>query len=451
MSKVEHDKAYVITVDMGYGHQRATYPLQDIAACPVEWNDKGQIIVANNYAGIPKKDLNKWEGSRKLYERISRLKHIPFIGRIAFGAMNYLQRIEPFYPERDLSGPTMQLEEIYRLIRKGWGKHLIKLLNKKPLPLITSFFIPAFFAEEYNYKEEIYCICTDTDISRAWAPLKPQRSRIKYLAPNRRVKERLKLYGIKENNIFVTGFPLPKENLGKDWQAVKKSLGCRLGNLDPAGLYMKKYAHTVRHYLGAPYCNIKNGHPLTITFAVGGAGAQREIGAAILGSLQDEIRQGKVRLNLVAGVKQEIYHYYDKVIKDFRLAQVEGKNVNILYAEDKMEYFAKFNQALFTTDILWTKPSELSFYAGLGLPIIMAPSVGSQEEFNKAWLLSVGAGVEQEDPRYTNEWLFDWLRSGWLAEAAMAGFMNAPKNGALHIEDIVLRGKKSEIEDVHLL
>jgi hypothetical protein len=57
----------------------------------------------------------------------------------------------------------------------------------------------------------------------------------------------------------------------------------------------------------------------------------------------------------------------------------------------------------------------------------------------------------QEDPAYTHEWLFDWLKSGWLAEAAMNGFMNAPHQGAHHVEDVVLRGKKSEIEDIHLL
>ena len=51
---------------------------------------------------------------------------------------------------------------------------------------------------------------------------------------------------------------------------------------------------------------------------------------------------------------------------------------------------------LLDTDILWTKPSELSFYAGLGLPIIMAPSVGAQERFNKAWLRAIGAAIPRE-------------------------------------------------------
>lgn len=450
--KQKFKKAYIITVDMGYGHQRATYPLRDIATRPVGWNGNGVVITANNYPGIPKSDRRRWEGGRSIYETISRMKHLPIIGDWIFGVMDYLQRIEPFYPRRDLSGSTMQVRQIYRMIHKGWGRHLIGVLNKEPLPIITSFFTTAFFAEEHNYKGDIFCICTDTDISRAWAPLYPQKTRIKYLAPNRRVKERLQLYGIKEKNIFITGFPLPKENIGgKNLSVIKRSLGCRISNLDPELRYQKKYEHTLRYYLGNSYCNLKSGHPLTITFAVGGAGAQREIGSTILESLHKYINKGEIRLNLVAGVRNDVYNYYDNVIKRLHFTGSCSKKVNIIYAESKTEYFAKFNEALLTTDILWTKPSELSFYAGLGLPIIMAPSVGSQEDFNRDWLHSIGAGFEQDDPRYTHEWLFDWLKSGWLAQAAMEGFMNAPRNGAYHVEEVVLEGKRSEIEDMHLL
>ena len=154
---------------------------------------------------------------------------------------------------------------------------------------------------------------------------------------------------------------------------------------------------------------------------------------------------------MVAGVKNDVADYYRGILKSLGLEKQLGKSVHIIFAENKTNYFTAFNQALLTTDILWTKPSELSFYAGLGLPIIIAPTVGSQEEFNKAWLHSVGAGFEQEDPRYTDQWLFDWLESGWLASAAMEGFMNAPRMGAYRIEDLVLRGKKTEIEDIHLL
>ena len=74
----------------------------------------------------------------------------------------------------------------------------------------------------------------------------------------------------------------------------------------------------------------------------------------------------------------------------------------------------------------------------------MSPALGSQEECNKAWLQAVGAGFMQDDPRYTNEWFFDLLDSGRLAESAMNGFMDASKEGTYHIEEVVFFGKKPE-------
>lgn len=445
--------AYIVTVDMGYGHQRAAYPLKDIAACPdmIPVEETGNIISANTYPGIPKHDRARWEGGRKLYETISRFKKVPLLGQAIFDVMDYVQRIEPFYPKRDLSKPTQQVKQLYRMIGRGWGKDLIEKLNQDPKPYITTFFSTAFFAEEHGYKEEIYCLCTDTDISRAWVPLEPQKSRIKYFAPNKRVRERLKLYGVKADNIFVTGFPLPKENIGQHTEILKRSLGCRLGNLDPNGVYMNKYRETLDTYLGTQYCNIQDGHPLTLTYAVGGAGAQRDIGIQILNSLHEHIDAGSIVLNLVAGSRKDVFSYYEKEISQLHLDNRHGENLNIIYADNKFDYFKKFNQVLLTTDILWTKPSELSFYSGLGLPIIMAPTIGSQEEFNRSWLHAIGSGVEQQDPRYTHEWLFDWLESGWLAQAAVEGFLDAPHNGAHHIEQIALYGKRSEIEEGHLL
>ncbi|GAI07975.1 unnamed protein product, partial [marine sediment metagenome] len=42
-------KAWVVDVNMGYGHQRTAYPLKDLAPY-------GKVINANDYKGIPKKD-----------------------------------------------------------------------------------------------------------------------------------------------------------------------------------------------------------------------------------------------------------------------------------------------------------------------------------------------------------------------------------------------------------
>jgi hypothetical protein len=454
MNDIELKKAYVLAVDMGYGHQRAVFPFIDIAAVPEEWNlAKPTIICANNYPGIPFRDRLRWEGTRKLYETISRFKSIPFIGPKIFGLMDHFQRIEPFYPKRDLSKASMQVRQMYKMIKKGFGKHLIDTLNKNPLPLLTSFFGTAFFAEEHGYKGPIYCLCTDTDISRAWAPLNPQQSRIIYLAPNERVQERLKLYGIAKDKIVVTGFPLPKKVTGprETLATLKTSVKRRILKLDNKGLYQKKYQKMLVSYLGDSYQELIPSQPLTITFAVGGAGAQVEIGLEILRSLRSQIVNKEIKLNLIAGASKKINKRYLEEVVRLDMKDCLDRTVRVLYNPDKIGYFEEFNDVLIETDILWTKPSELSFYSGLGLPIIMAPTIGSQEECNRDWLHLIGAGFEQNDPKYTNEWLFDWLKSGWLAEAALSGFLNAPKNGTYHVEDLVLHGRKTEIEDIHFI
>lgn len=437
-------KAWVVTVDMGYGHQRATHPLNDIAY-------QG-VISANKYQGIPKKDQNTWKSSRRFYEFISRFKRVPIIGKLAFDAFNYLQRIKPFYPRRDLSEDTLQLKEMYRLIHKrDWGKNLVNYLNKKNLPLITSFFVPAFFAEEHGFTNEIYCIICDADMARSWGALEPESSRINYFAPNKRVVERLKLYGVPHDHIFCTGFPLPKENIGGlKMPILKKDLGARIFNLDPNKHFTNKYQDTLEKNIGKKNVCKSAKHPLSLTFAIGGAGAQRELAVQIMKSLYQKLNKKEIYLYLVAGVRNEVCTYFIQKIKEYGLEKNYGKNIFIVYDETKEKYFSKFNDVLRYTDILWTKPSELTFYSGLGIPIIMAPGIGSQEDFNRRWLMSTGAGIDQEDPKYTNEWLFDWIESGWLAEAAMQGFLDAPKFGTYNIE-AVIQHKHYQGESLQLL
>lgn len=152
---------------------------------------------------------------------------------------------------------------------------------------------------------------------------------------------------------------------------------------------------------------MKAPEPVTITFAVGGAGAQKEIGSQLLKELKSKIKDGELNLNLVAGSRREVKEYFEMEIKSSGLK--DSPHLKIIFAPDKVEYFKKFNQCLRTTDILWTKPSELSFYCALGLPVIISTPVGSQEDFNRAWLLSVGAGIDSQEPGYVNEWLPDIL------------------------------------------
>ncbi|MFH1401403.1 MAG: hypothetical protein ABIG40_00290 [Parcubacteria group bacterium] len=428
-------KVWLISVNMGYGHQRTAWALRDLAS------DK-KIININDYPGIPKSDKNIWEATRRGYEIVSGFKKVPFLGNMVFSAMDYFQRILSFYPKKDLSEPNFQLKQTYSLIRKGWGEDLIKKLKNQnaKLPLVSTFFMPAFMAEFFNYPGKIYCVVCDADISRTWAPKNPKESRIRYFAPTERVVERLKLYGVKPENIFLTGYPLPKENIGEEGREVlKEDLKNRIFNLDPERKYFEKYKVLIGEKLGD--LPRKADHPLTITFCVGGAGAQKEIGVKILENLRKKIKNEEVKINLVAGIKKGVKEYFLMNIRKLNLEGVLGRNIEIIFGDNIENYFQKFNSVLRKTDILWTKPSELSFFAALGLPVIIAPTIGSQEEFNKRWLQKSGFGIFQENPEHTSQWLFDWLNAGYLAEAAMQGFVEGESSGVINIEKIISKNE----------
>lgn len=424
-TNVNSKKAWVVAVDMGYGHQRTAYPLRDLAV-------GNTVINANNYAGIDAKDKWFWQSAKSSYEFISRIRMIPIIGVFLFLFLDSFQKIFGYYPKRDLSKSNISGNISFYVIKKGWGRDLIEKLRKNPLPLITTFFTPAFMAEELGYPNKVYCVICDADIARAWVSLDPKKSNITYLAPCTWARDRLKLYGVPPENIILTGYPLPKENLGgPNLEIAKKDLRYRLLNLDPRGRYQKLYSPLIKARLGG-LPELPN-HPLTIMFSIGGAGAQKEIALQIINNLREKIKAKELRIIISVGVREELENYFAKNVQELEL---DGW-VHVLSGKTMKEYLEKFNQALRTVDILMTKPSELSFYAGLGIPIIIEPSIGSQEDFNRRWLLHVGAGILQENPKHIDQWLFDMIDAGDLAEVAMQGFVEIEKMGTYNIEKLV--------------
>jgi hypothetical protein len=426
-------KAWVVSVDMGYGHQRAAYPLKDIAY--------ERIITANSDKLVTPREKKLWKKSQWFYETVSRLTSVPGLGRLMFKLYDRLQAIPDFYPTADLSNPSLQTLYLDYLIRKKkFNSSLMDYIKRHNLPMVTTHFIPAIAAEYYNVKD-IYCVVTDTDINRIWVPKNPHNTRITFLASCEHTVKRLKQYGVPDDKVILTGFPLPKENLGgEDLSVLKKDVGNRLPNLDPGGKYIIPYKSTIKEKLGKNY-KTKSNHKLTITFITGGAGAQMTIGLQALVSLKNKIINNEIKINLAAGTRIEVAEYYRNNIIGMGFGKYLGKSINIIFAWDKPTYFRVMNYVLHTTDILWSKPSELSFYTALGLPIIIAPPIGAHEYYNMKWLMQLGSGFPQENPDCTDEWLNDWIKSGRLAEAAFEGFLEAPNLGTYNIEKIVLNSR----------
>jgi hypothetical protein len=167
-------------------------------------------------------------------------------------------------------------------------------------------------------------------------------------------------------------------------------------------------------------------------------------------SLKKRIKNQELTLRMVTGTKQDLADEFYAAAREFGLTSAMNKDLFIDSYKDRPSYFREFSKTLRKTDILWTKPSEMSFYTGTGIPIIMAPSIGSQEQFNRIWLKTVGGGVAQADPRYVDEWLFDWINSGGLARMAWNGYIEAPTHGAYRIESITT-GEKIELEQLPMI
>lgn len=428
--------AHVLAVSMGYGHERAASALRFLT--------RDGVIVANDYKGIPDTDRKLWGAGRGFYEWVSRFRKVPVAGTVAFGLMDKYQEIPSFYPKRDLSVPTLAVKQNYELFRRsGFMEDLITKLAKRPAPIVSTFMSPAFAAEYYNYPGDIYIVLCDADVARAWAPLEPHKTRIRFLAPTGRVAERLVMYGVPEKNISLTGFPLSPEAIGgPEAPALKASLSRRLCLLDPKGIFASQSRVLLEATFGKAFCSRipagGKGRVPNVAFSVGGAGAQLDIAVAAVKSLAPLLAEGKISFTLIAGTRREVADMFHEAMRKAHLSLAESM-VRVVSNPDRRAYFDEFAALMSDVDILWTKPSELSFYAGLGIPVLMAPTVGSQEDFNRSWLHQVGAGVDSLDPRYTHEWLMHWIESGALARMAWMGYVNAPANGAYRIADVVMK------------
>jgi len=131
--------AWVISANMGLGHQRATYPLRNIAY-------RGVHLFGESFIKYPN-ERRLWTFFRKSYEFISRTKDVPIIGPPLYSFLEKLQNISPYYPFRDRSRPSFQVKSLYSMIKRGMGHGFGLELNSKKIPVVTSFYAAAIAAE----------------------------------------------------------------------------------------------------------------------------------------------------------------------------------------------------------------------------------------------------------------------------------------------------------------
>jgi hypothetical protein len=419
---------------MGYGHLRAALPLADAL--------KVRLLHADRPPLADVAEQRRWAHVRRFYDQVSRLSQRSLVGRLLDPFLDVITSIPRLHPYRDLSGPTLGTRSLERMIRQGLGKGLVEHLRQTQAPLLTTFYAPAIAADQSGL-DRIYCVVTDGDINRIWAPIHPERSRIHYLVPSRRALRRLCAYGVAPDRVEFTGFPLPHDLLGgRELPALKRNLAARLVRLDPDRSFREEYEEELTRVLG-PLPADQQGRPPLLVFAIGGSGTQVGLAHRLIPSLKDAVLEGKIRLALVAGVRSEVAESLMTWIRENNLEEQLGSGVQVLFQNDLEEYFSRFNQLLAETDILWTKPSELTFYAALGIPLILSSPVGVHEWSNRRWAREHGAGLKQRDARFAAGWIQEWLSDGILAGVAWAGFTRLPKRGLYRITDRFARGDPS--------
>src|SRR5260221_275279 len=102
--------------------------------------------------------------------------------------------------------------------------------------------------------------------------------------------------------------------------ALASLLRRRLARLAPGGRFTSVYGSTVRELLGARPEPPANAARVTVTFAVGGAGAQTDIGLILAQSLKPGILDGRFRLILVAGINRLVERVFVEFVTRIGLA-----------------------------------------------------------------------------------------------------------------------------------
>lgn len=322
----------VTAVYMGLGHLRAALPLAEALGVPLRLADQPPVCGPVEAA--------TWTTIRRGYEALSRRATED---RLAAAALHTITRIPADPGPRPADGATWTLAASVAL---GVGAGIVRVARAEERPVLSTFYVPAIAADAAGVATA--CVVTDTDCARAWAPANPARSTIQWYAPVDEVRARLLDYGVRPERIDVTGFPLPPRLLS----SAEVDLAARLDRLSGRA-------------------------PLRVLLAIGGAGAQ-------LDTVREMLRAPHpgIEYRISAGVRPEVA----RALAEF--------DVPVDVGIDFADHARRFAEALHQTDVLWTKPSELTFYAALGVPLALAAPVGVQEERNAAWLDRHGLRID---------------------------------------------------------
>ena len=162
----------------------------------------------------------------------------------------------------------------------------------------------------------------------------------------------------------------------------------------------------------------KNGEPMRFLLTIGGAGAQRELFAAVIKHLLPAVREKRAALYVNVGDYKNVWDELCRDIDGLRDLSAEHMNdwedtnafaqaavggpvegVHAFWHENIFEAVYCTNLLMRSADVLLTKPSELAFYP---IPKLFLKRVGGHEKWGAIHAAEMGDGsLECEDIPHT--------------------------------------------------
>jgi hypothetical protein len=208
---------------------------------------------------------------------------------------------------------------------------------------------------------------------------------------------------------------------------------------------------------------VKNGEAIRWLMSVGGAGAQKEIFVAVIRKLLPAIKRGKAVLFINVGDHDKVWHELITKLPEMKPFLTEhfddfdettafcekayDGEVSGIHAFCHMDIFAAVystNLLMRCSDMLITKPSELSFYP---IPKLMIKRVGGHEAWGAIRAAEIGDGTYECSTPAETAAMIDMIQHGGDIIEKMCGYiLTANKagvyNGAYKSVELAVKGRK---------
>jgi hypothetical protein len=211
------------------------------------------------------------------------------------------------------------------------------------------------------------------------------------------------------------------------------------------------------------------GRAMRFLLTIGGAGAQRDIFAAVIRYLIPYVKAGKAVIYVNVGDYRNVWDELlaqMPIIKEFMTEHMDNWEETEKFAKDAIDgevtgihgfYHENIFQAVYCTnllmrsaDVLVTKPSELSFYP---IPKLFIKRVGGHEQWGAVHSAEIGDGtLECRDIPHTIQMLDMFLRDenfiGNMCKSIVKNKKSGVYNGAYHVVEAAfdLKNGKRDVE-----